>query len=404
LTPGDPSPSRLQRASGWACLTLWIAATAWVLVLGVARPVRNFDLIDYVALALEWVEDDPEVVHRRTYEILAAELPPAVFADLSAGDEYRRAIRDDWRLFDANLGFHRGRYLYSLAVLAAHQVGVPLTSATWLVNQVCWAAAAVVILLWARRRFDLASASLLALGVVLSPPVIALLPASSTESMALLVVTLGLYLLVERRAFRSAAVALALTILVRPEFLLVCLGVIAGLFVLARPPDRPGTRFLALWAGACTGLWVLVAATARDPGWWAVFTSPLRRVGDLDRVYPFSPRAYAFVLDLKLEPLLYLGYDISPGGTFVRGSGFLFTYLCAAAFGVLLVLRTRVAELGVHAAVLAGIVAATLARLVLFPYFWDRYFVYLWVPGPLVLASLAALLAERARGAASERA
>jgi hypothetical protein len=399
LTTGDPPPSgTAARAGGWACLALFLAASTWVLVVGAQRPIRNFDLVDYVALALEWVEDDPEVVHRRTYEVLAAELAPEVFADLATGSEYRREIRADWRLFDANLGFHRGRYLYSLAVLAAHQVGVPLTSATWIVNQVCWVAALLVILAWARRRFELAPAALLATGLVLSPPVVALVPASSTESMALFVVTLGLYLLVERRAFRAAAGVLALTILVRPEFLLVCLGVIAGLWLFTPREQRPGPRFLALWAGGCIALWALVAATARDPGWWAVFTSPLQRVGDLERVPPFSLRAYAWVLDKKLEPLVYLGYDVSPGGTFVRGSGFLFTYLCAAGLGIGLALRTRIPELGVHAAVLAGVIAATLARLVLFPYFWDRYFVYLWVPAPLVLASLVVLLAERARG------
>jgi len=389
------------RVLGVLSAALLVFAVGWALRGAVRAPVRNFDLLDYVALALEYVESDPEVVHRRAYETIQAELPPKDFEAISASSDFRREIRADWRLFDANLGFHRGRYLYSLAVLVAHGLGASLTAATWYANQFFWFATAVLVFVWARRHFALGLASLLALALLYSPPVLALLPASSPESMAMFFVTLGLYLWLERKAYLAGAVALTLSIPVRPEFVLVCVGVAAGLFVLGGA--GPGKRFLALWGGGCLLLWFAIAKSAHDPGWWPVVTSPIKRESHLDQVIPFKLNLYLGLMEKKLEPLTYLGYDISEDGSFVRGSGFLLVYLVLAGLGAALALRSRRPEFRPHAALALGLIAATLVRLALFPYPWDRYFVYLWVPVPLMLAGMGAALVARAadeRGAA----
>lgn len=393
---GESELGRLcERICGVLCAALFVFATGWAMRGAIQRPVYNFDLLDYVALALEFVESDPEVVHQRTYETVQAELTPEAFANITESSPFRREIHADWRRFDANLGFHRGRYLYSLAVLVVHKLGARLTAATWYANQFFWFATAVLVFVWAWRHLALWAASLLALALVYSPPVLALLPASSPESMAMFLVTLGLFLWLERRSFVAGAVALTLSIPVRPEFVLVCLGVAAGLFVLAGAGQRPSRRFLAVWGGACLALWFAIAKSAHDPGWWPVVTSPMKRVSDLTQVMPFKLDLYLGLIEHKLEPLTYLGYDIAEDGSFVRGSGFLLVYLVLAALGAALALRARRAEFQPHAAICVGLIAATLARLALFPYPWDRYFVYLWVPVPLILAGMATALVAR---------
>jgi len=391
------------RIFGVLAAAFLVFALGWALREAVQRPVRNFDLLDYMALALEYVEHDPEVVHRRAYETAQAELSPEVFKTISESSDFRREIHADWRLFDANLGFHRGRYLYSLAVLVAYELGARLTAATWYANQFFWLATAVLVFVWARRHLALGLASLLTLALLYSPPVLSLLPASSPESMAMFFVALGLYLWLERKAYLAGAVALTLSIPVRPEFVLVCVGVAAGLFVLGGKSPRPSKRFLATWGGACLMLWFAIAKSAHDPGWWPVVTSPIKRVSHLEQVMPFKLGYYLTLIEHKLEPMTYLGYDIAEDGSFVRGSGFLLVYLVLAALGAGFALRTRRPEFRPHAAIALGLIAATLVRLALFPYPWDRYFVYLWVPVPLMLAGMGAALVARVaeeRGAA----
>ncbi len=400
---------RLQRAAGRALELLgglaFIGAVAWMLVAGARQPTYNFDLIDYVALAIEWGEDDPEVVHRRTYEALQAELPPAVFADFTSGGTpgphgpFRERIARDWQAFDANLGFHRGRYLYTLSMYGLHGLGVPLVMAAGLPNKIFWALTGLLALLWAARHLALGPAALLALGILYSPPVLTVVPAFTPDGMAMFVVALALYLWIERRAFRAGAALLALAILVRSDFVLISGGVGVALFALVERTRRPSAPALAGWLVGCAALYLAVAASASDPGWWAAFLGARIRVGDFAELLPFKPRYYWLGMREQLASLHHLGYDLSEDGAFLRGSNFVLTYCAAAAAGIALALRSRCKELDVHAAVLAGLILATAVRYAAFPHLWDRYFVYLWVPVPLCLVALGAALVGRVRAA-----
>lgn len=404
-TLGEARPLRVAKlACGVLGVLAFLGAVSCALVAGYRRPALNFDLIDYVALALEWVEDDPEAVHRRTYEVLAAELPPDVFADFTSGGPptaagpYRERIARDWRAFDANLGFHRGRYLYTASVCGLNALGVPLVAATAVPNLVFWGLTALFVFFWATRHFALGPAALLALGILYSPPVLSLVPASTPDSMAMFLVVLSLYLVLEQRAFLASATLLTLAILVRSDFVLISGGVAAALFLFVERARRPSNWSMVAWLAICIVLYLAVSRSARDPGWWAAFSCAWTRVGVFDEVIPFKPRLYLLGMSQRLASLIYHGYDGAPDGSFVRGSNFVLTYCAAAAGGIALALRSRLKALDVHVAVLAGLLVATAARYVVFPQLWDRYFVYLWVPVPLCLAGMAAALVARLNG------
>lgn len=394
---------RARLALGALCSLLFVGSVGWILFLGAKRPFLNFDMVDYVALTLEWVEPDPVVVHRRTYEILRAELPPAVFENFTTGDTptpggpFRERIARDWESFHENLGYHRGRYLYTLAVLGVHALGVPLTAATAWPNLVFWPLTAILVLVWARRHFAAAPAALLALGILLSPPVLHQVPASSPDSMAMFLLALALYLVSEHRAFGWGMGFLTLTMLVRPDFVLVCGGIGVALYLLVERDRRPSTLILASWLFVCAGLYLTISRLAGDPGWWAAFLSVERRVGRFDEVIPFKPWYYVLGMRERLRSMHYAGYDTAADGSFVSGSNFVLTYGAAALVGLTLALRSRIKGLEVHMAVLAGLALGTAVRIAVFPNLWDRYFVYLWVPVPLCLASMCAVLVARAR-------
>jgi hypothetical protein len=206
--------------------------------------------------------------------------------------------------------------------------------------------------------------------------------------------TLGLYLVLEHRRFVPALALLTLTVLVRSDFVLVCGGIGVGLFLFVEPERRPGTGRLALWLLASAAVYLSVSRLAHDPGWWAAFVGVQRRQAYLDQLIPFKLRYYLLGMQEKLRAAHRLGYD--PGEDYVRGSNFVLSYVVAACAGVLLALRARARALDVQVAVLAGLVIASVARIVVFPILWDRYFVYLWIPVPMCLLALAVELARRA--------
>ena len=402
-TPAEALFGRRTRlAAGIACALLLACSVAWSLYLSFQKPVFNFDLVDYVALTIEWREPDPALVQQRTYEVLRAELPPEVYADFTTGGAptvkgpFRERIVHDLEAFEANLGFHRGRYLYTLTVLGLHALGVPLVTATAWPNRFFWTLNAILVVVWARRHFALAPAALLALGVLYSPPVLSQLPGSSPDSMAMFFLALAACVLIERRAFRAGLALLTLTVLVRSDFVLVCGGIGLALFLFAERERRPSVGQLALWLGACAVIYLAIARTARDPGWWAAFIGVNRRVGTFDELPPVKASFYLIGMREKLRVMHYLGYDIGGDGSYVRGSTFVVAYAVAAVIGATLALRARWRELDLHVALLVGLAIATAVRIVVFPNLWDRYFVYLWVPVPLVLVALFTRLVARA--------
>jgi hypothetical protein len=203
-------------------------------------------------------------------------------------------------------------------------------------------------------------------------------------------VTLGLYIMLELRNFLPAVIVLTLAVLVRSDFVLICFGIGTALWFLPRAADGPGRRFVVLWLAAATLLYLAVGRFARDPGWWPVFIAPAIRVADLAAVPEFRWERYLNAMGRQVESVHYFGYDIANDGSFVRGSNFVLVYLALAGAGCLLALRTGLASLRLHVVVLVGLLLSTAVRYVLFPFIWDRYYVYLWVPVPMVLACMAA--------------
>ncbi len=379
-------------------LLLLLVVSGKILAQASANRLLSWDMLDYFALVLEWTEHDPALVHERAYAIAKAELPPATYADWTGGDQYRQQIAGDWRLAELNNGFHRGRYLYTATVAALYGLGLRMTTATWIPNCVFWACTIALALVWARRHYPLWAASLVALAIAYSPPVMTIAPASTPDGMAMFLVALGLYVLVEHRNHLAGAAVVSLAMLARTDFVLVVFGVAAGLFLFARAPERPSLRFLVLWLAVTTAIYLGVRIAARDPGWWAVFmTAVPPRKADIASLPPFRLAFYLRALAVRTGELHYLGYDRAPDGSWVRGSDFVLVYLLAAATGIAAALRARLAQLARYQAVLLGLILGALARFLFYPYLWDRYFVSLWVPVPLCLAAIAAVLAARVR-------
>jgi hypothetical protein len=393
-------PSIPARIGGILALLLFLGVLARILQEGLERPAMSYDMLDYMALALEWEEDDVVEVHRRTFTLAAAELPPEAYAALVGGTRFREAMRADPLKFDQNLAIHRGRILYSLAVYLLYKLGAPLSAATWYVSQFFFAASALFLLVWTRRHLALAPAALASLALVISPPLLALAPASMADSMTLFLILLAAYAWIELEAFRPAALVLTFAILVRPEVVLLIFASAAALWLFVERERRPSTRFLALWLA---GSALLVAGLRRwtdDPGWWPVYLISFygRADGRLEDLPGLDATLYWKKLAENAADLVYVGY--LPVGPIVNGSTYTLAYAGFALVGLLLAARSAAArELQHHRALLVALLASCAARYFLFPYLWDRYYVHFLVLVPLLLLAMVSVALRRARPA-----
>ena len=390
----------LGRLAGIGALLLFLGVLGKVLHAAQERPALTYDMLDYMALTLAWEIEDPVELHRRTYEIAEAELPSEAYADLVKG-RFRETMRADPAKFAENLAIHRGRVLYTLAVYLVYKLGAPLHSATLWVSQAFFVSSVLFLLAWLLRHLPLAPAALVALALMLSPPVLSLAPTSMTDSMTLFAILLGTYAWIERGALRTAAAILTFSILVRPEIVILIFASVAALVLMVDVERRPSRRFLATWAAISVALFLLVRIVFDDPGWWPVFLISFLGRGDgtLEALPGFDLGRYLSILKTEAADLFYAGYFIV--GPIVNGSTFMLAFagfaVAALAFGA----RSPAArETQHHRALLCALMLSCSIRYLLFPYLWDRYYVHFMVLVPVLLLAMVSIELRRSRAGA----
>ncbi|HEX6883111.1 MAG TPA: hypothetical protein VF530_06995 [Planctomycetota bacterium] len=380
-------PSRWNQALGALALVLFallVLRTAGALA---RAPETNWDMLPAMALALEWEEQDPLELHRRTYAAARAELPPPVFAELTAAGVRQARFRDPLA-FHEHLPFYRARVLYSLSVYALHRLGAPLSAATYQVSIASFVACALLFLLWARRHLPLPAAALFALGLAHLPALLNQAGTSSADALATLLLCAAGYLLLERRSWRGAAVLTLASLGARPDGVILIALLAAGLFALQPREERPPARALAVWVALGALLYLGLTRHAGEYGWW-----PLIQISFVEKaVHPAQlPTAvdwgaYGAILARQVASLPGEGY-VTTGGGEVTGSTLAFLFAAVAA---LLVVEAwpRARDARRHAALLAALLATYLVRFALFPQLWDRFLAPFYALVPLCALAL----------------
>jgi hypothetical protein len=356
-------------------------------------PLYNWDMLGYMALALEWELDDSEEIHRRTYAAAKAELPRGVYRDLVDPSSAIRAGRAaDHAAFTEHIAFYRARVVATLAISLMHRLGAPLAQATWWLSVAAFVLTGILMLVWLGGRAPPWAAWIGATLLLHAPPLVMTATLTTADGLATFLLCTALYLVLERGALRSGAVVATLAIMTRPDTVVLVALFVATLFLLERGrPDRFPPRTLALWLAASVLAYLGVQAHAGEYGWWPVFHISFLQKELHPAALPTSPDwdVYGQVLARQVADLPGVGYFVR-GGRFVTGSTFLFVY---AGFAVLALalwrrLPTRHA-LDRHAALLGALLATYFLRWFLFPQLWDRFFAPLYVLVPLVLFSMA---------------
>jgi hypothetical protein len=359
-----------------------------------AKPFLNWDLLVYMALALEWEESDPLEVHRRTYAAAESELSAPEFRWLT-GTGMMKARYEDPAAFHEHLGFFRSRVLYSGLLALVKRTGVPLTRVAHAVSLAAWVLCAVVFLAWTSRHLPFGIATATSILFAHSPPLLAATSYATADGLAAVVLLAGIWAFHERGARLLGGTLLVLAVLVRTDAIVFVLCW-AGLALLLERGARARVR--ALLATAAAGLVAYAGVTlwAGDLGWWRLFQVSFltKSLHPAELSSTPDPGVYGAVVSAVLSALPGNGY-LETERTIV-GSTLALAYAGFVVAGV--VLLRRAGSRGPALTLLIALVAATLARWVLFPRLWDRYHVLFYAALPLVLLSAAAASLRPARG------
>ncbi|MBI2517778.1 MAG: hypothetical protein HYV95_12810 [Opitutae bacterium] len=243
----EQSAVRRSRATFWLCFAVLLAAG--LCVRAYRSPHFNFDMLYYVANALD--EGQPErQLHAEVYQLAAASLPSEAYDALVNAPQieptFRRAQRDDPEAFGRTRGLFNQRAAYVGAIRLLHHVGInPFRASVALNATATWIL--ITLMLWWLSPYwpDWA----LALGLVPMTYALQLMDIARLSTSDMLAASLcfgALYLLFERnRAPLVAFALLALAVLARAEVIILGLMTVIGLGWIGGA-KRPSWAILAL--------------------------------------------------------------------------------------------------------------------------------------------------------------
>ncbi|MBE7185226.1 MAG: hypothetical protein INR68_12585 [Methylobacterium mesophilicum] len=240
-----------------ALVVLGVSAYGWL------RPDYNWDLVAYVATALEPQNPDAASLHRAAWGAVEAEVTPEKLRDLQEGDAYRLAQWLSPENFQSQLGMYRVKVLYVELIRWLTPV-VGVVDAAVLLS-VLPALAFGALLLWWLREADALQA-----GLVLAPALMladfrSMASAATPDMLVSLISLAAVFALWKRRDLIGCALLL-LSVLVRPDSVILAFAVLIAAVLY-------GWRWLPMLAtfGLALVFASLVGRYGGHPGWWPHF-------------------------------------------------------------------------------------------------------------------------------------
>lgn len=193
------------------------------------KPFHNWDMIPYVAVAYSYLEDDPEVVHRKTFSAIAAQVSDNGFDRLTNRNiptnngnkgKYRQGVFKNPEYLRQSMNFYSVKPLYPLLIAGFIMVDVNPVVASVLISKVFYAMTMLLCFVWL-LRYLAGIESAVTVALLFSVPLVTAMAKFSTpDAISTFFVLLCLYVSLELGRPRLALLCLALVVTIRPDVML----------------------------------------------------------------------------------------------------------------------------------------------------------------------------------------
>jgi len=259
LTQAAGSKTLLDRLAlaFFAAVCLLISAYALV------RPDYNWDMVAYVATALDDRYSDPAELHAETWKRISEGASPAQLYDLQYGNPYNRNQWENPADFQSQLSMYRVKVAY-IGLLKALEPVAGLVTASILLSVLPSLALGAFCLYWLGRENALQGAFLLAPALVLAD--YAHMTTAVIPDMLVSFVSLVAIYLLAKKLDAAACVVLFVSVFIRPDNIIL-------VFALLLTAIAFGWRILPILVTFLASLAACAAISkfGGHPGWWPHF-------------------------------------------------------------------------------------------------------------------------------------
>ena len=195
------------------------------------KPLYNWDMLPYCALVLQssGVEDEREL-HEQTYLEIEKLVPEYAYTNFTdSNHHYRREVSRNAEYFIKQLPFYKIKPLFIYTSLIFYYLGFDLERSVRIPSQISFVLIALLLFHVCSKRLPIFGSLALSIGFMVLPPWINTLRIVSPDLLACAFGLLAFYFLIEK-GFKVLFVVFAiLSILSRPDMLVVMCG-LAGLY------------------------------------------------------------------------------------------------------------------------------------------------------------------------------
>jgi hypothetical protein len=344
-----------------------VAFLAAILGYEALRPHFNWDMIAFLASALNDSTPDFSAVHATVYDTLRLVVPASEFRALTEGDAYRLRQFTDPAALQSMLAMYEVKWLYvTLLALAIPVFG--MAGAGFAINVASAVLLAVSLWAWmSRHRLQMFAPVIIAVFIAMGGP--EMVRGTGADMLTLALMTSGLMMWDRGRHF-GAMLPLTLAVLARPDSAIFIGGFCVLLAVMRDAQALKGGLLMAL----ATGAYMFATSASHHIGWWPHFWFSTYHIQDtLAGFEPvFSLRVYltaiAFNLARSITESGWLAWTAVAGMISMRG----------------LARGAHLSQVHPRLLLLTAAVIATLGKFMLFPLPDDRLYMPLLFPAFLL--------------------
>lgn len=353
-------------------VALFAYVVGMAIILSLASPYLNWDVIGYVGAAKALSEPNPSAVHEFTFTMLQASTPTSAFESLTTG-AYPKAIFSDPQAFAQQLPFYQIRLGYTSLIHILSLTGISTIAATHIISALSVAVA--LVLLFGMSRTFLAPKLRIAIPLAaLAFGFTDIARTSTPDGLALLAIIGCSFLYLKNEA--SVLVRILPTLgFIRTDLSLFSLIMLTALLMQDAASKRAIAVSIAVTLAVCFGL----EAVFGHPGWATILYVTL-----------VQPLPYPLSQPPTVTPQLYMNELIEGLGTLAHEHSFLIYATLTLCCTFLLRKLTKGGKVPSSPASQLEVICASYIALhfVALPVAWDRFFAGPYLMGVFALLTM----------------
>ncbi|HLK28512.1 MAG TPA: hypothetical protein VKT28_08025 [Puia sp.] len=285
------------------------------------RPAYNWDMLGYMALTLKIENPDINSVHNNTYSIAEREVPNWTYYHTLAdsSNAFRKRMKENPASFNNQLAFYIIKPLYISFVYLFYKSGFSLSSSTVIPSVISFILISILLFYWLRKYLNIFFASVLALLVMLSPPLLTVAKLSTPDALSGLILFSSFYFIIEKPKFIFAILLMIISICTRLDNVITCILILSLVTFAARSPIKMFSGKYAFALALLLFCYYFVSHSTKKYGWNISFYSTF--------AYYLTSSSYQAVDTITLKDYSFLMYTHLLNGLYYSNITFLFLIL-----------------------------------------------------------------------------